>query len=104
MSASRDFLSTGAPAGNPLQPPGGGGTVDGMEARVASLEAHLEYVRRDIAELKSSSSVLRGDASELKVGLATLTERVRHLPGKGFIVTSVVSLATLVSAIVAARN
>jgi len=39
------------PGGPPLQPPGGGGTFDGMEARVSRLEAHLERAQKDIAEL-----------------------------------------------------
>jgi hypothetical protein len=39
-------LGNGPPAGPPLQPPGGGGTSDGMEARVTRLEAHIERAQR----------------------------------------------------------
>ncbi len=32
----------------------GGGTSDGMEERVARLETHFEYVRKDLDEIKTS--------------------------------------------------
>lgn len=41
-----------------LQHGGGGGTSDGMEARVTRLETHMEYVRRDLDEIKSLLRVL----------------------------------------------
>lgn len=31
---------------------GGGGTFDGMEARVAKLESDIDYIKRDIGEIK----------------------------------------------------
>lgn len=53
-----------------LQPPallndgGGGGTSDGMEGRVAKLEAHMEHLQADVAEVKA----------DLKSVLSTLTQ------------------------------
>jgi hypothetical protein len=90
----------------PLQSGGGGGTFDGMEARVAILETHVEYIRRDIGELKADVSEIRrdlggmkddfkSDVESVKVQLATLTERVNHLPSKGFIVKSLTVATTL---------
>jgi hypothetical protein len=46
----------------PLQPPGGGGTFDGMEARVAKLEAVVEHIQRDISDIKGDVRGLRTDA------------------------------------------
>ena len=55
-----------------LKAGGGGGTSDGMEARVARLEAHLETLR-------SESAATRTDITDMRVGLATLTERAGTL-------------------------
>jgi archaellum component FlaC len=95
----------------PLQSGGGGGTFDGMEARVAILETHVEYIRRDIGELKADVSEIRRDLSGMKddfksdvegvkVQLATLTERVNHLPSKGFIVTATLSSLSAIAALI----
>lgn len=60
-----------------LKSGGGGGTSDGMEARVAVLEAHVEHIRGELAKLAG-----------VPTDVATLKERVSHLPGKGFVVTA----------------
>ena len=80
------------PPDRPLQSGGGGGTFDGMEARVAALETHVGYIRRDIGEFKADVSEMRRDIEDLKVGQATLTERVNHLPSKGFIFTIAIAI------------
>src|SRR3546814_10195001 len=46
----------------------GGGASGGMESRVSSLETHMEYVRRDL--------------DELRVGQATIIDRLNHIPTK----------------------
>jgi prefoldin subunit 5 len=38
---------------------GGGGTLDGMEARVAKLESAVEFIQRDVAELKADIKEMR---------------------------------------------
>lgn len=43
---------------------GGGGTSDGME-RVAKLEAHMEHVLSDMAEVKHVLGTISGQLSEL---------------------------------------
>jgi hypothetical protein len=40
----------------------GGGTFDGMEPRVAKLEAAVEHIQSDIADIKGDVRALRGDA------------------------------------------
>lgn len=60
-----------------LRSGGGGGTsggMDGLTPRVARLEAHMERVRDDLGKLSS-----------VPADLARLTERVAHLPSKGYI-------------------
>jgi hypothetical protein len=86
-NVSRPNFGNKSPKGLPLQSGGGGGTFDGMEPRVAVLENNVEYIKRDIGELKAYMSVIRRDVESLKVSQGILTERVSHLPSKGFIFT-----------------
>lgn len=51
-----------------LKSGGGDGTYDGMEPRVAKLEAHMEHVRADLAKLAS----VPADLAELKAKIAEL--------------------------------
>lgn len=44
----------------PLNHGGGGGTYPPMETRVTRLETHMEYVRRDLDELKVGQTALAG--------------------------------------------
>lgn len=72
-----------------LPPGSGGGTSDGMEPRIAKLEAHMEHVRTELTKLAS-----------LPVQVARLEEKVAHLPSKGFIVTATMTSLAFVTAIV----
>ena len=65
---------------DPLKNGDGGGNSGDMERRLALVEDSVKELRRDVGDIK--------------VDLATLKERVAHLPGKGFIVS--VSLTSLV--------
>ena len=46
----------------PLPPAGGGGTFEGMETRVAALEADMKEVKSDLKKVLSDLSYLRGKA------------------------------------------
>lgn len=87
---AREAASAMAPA---LPPSGGGGTSGGMEARIAKLEADMEYVRRDVGDL-------RGDMRDVRDRLGRLEERVGHLPSKGFVVTATTASLALLTALV----
>lgn len=54
----------------------GGGGYGPLEERVNRLEGRIDKVSDDLGDVK--------------INLATLTERVAHLPSKGFIVSTVV--------------
>ena len=78
-----------------------------MNERIVILEAHADYVRRDIADLKSDVGAIRTDLGKLKdevgdlrTGLATLGVRVDHLPTKGFIVTATLSTMGFLGALI----
>jgi hypothetical protein len=88
-----------AAGSSPLQSAGGGGTFDDMlEARVAALEKDVEYIKRDVGELRSDVRDIKTGQSEIRVTLATLTERVGHLPSKGYINTVVMAGFALTTA------
>ncbi len=76
-----------------LKTGGGGGTSGGMESRVAKLEAHVETLRSDVSAIKK-------DVGDIRVGLATLIERVAHLPGKGFVITATTTTIALLTAVI----
>lgn len=57
-----------------------------MEQRVGRLERQQEQLARDV--------------TDLRVAVATISERVAHLPGKGFIVTATSTTIALIGALV----
>lgn len=75
-----------------LKSSGGGGTSDGMEGRIAKLEAHMETVRSDIGSLKA-------DVRDVRDRMTRLETKVDHLPSKGFVVTATTVALTLIAAI-----
>jgi hypothetical protein len=48
-----------------LKSGGGGGTSWGMEERVTRLETHMEYVRRDLDEIRGTLGRVEGTLAEL---------------------------------------
>ncbi len=76
---------------HPLEKGGGGGNDGGMEARVAKLEAAVEYIQKDVAEikseLKSMNEALRsfgndvnGEFRDVSRDVSTIKERLGHTP------------------------
>lgn len=70
-----------------LKSGGDGGNFDGMEARVARLEAQLDAVSRDI--------------TDLKIGQATLVERSQHLATKADLEKTATRIAVIIVALTA---
>lgn len=72
-----------------------------MEARVAKLESHIEYMRRDIADLRADAKSIGSDVSVLKIS-AKATEVMlghvdSHMVTKGKLALwALVGLATVV--------
>ena len=73
---------------------GGGGTYDGMEPRVARLEASVAHLERDVGELRS-------DVKDVRDRLTRIEERVTHLPTKGYIDARIIVLLAVVAALIA---
>jgi chromosome segregation ATPase len=56
-------------------PTGGDGGDNGMLERVVRLETDVEYIRRDMAEVKESAKNLMADTTDIKVRLEKLAGR-----------------------------
>lgn len=86
-------IAGSAPPASPPSPPlnngGGGGNFPDMEPRVKALETHMEYVRRDLERLAS-----------VPADLATVKERVSHLPTKEYLVRLIIGALALIAALV----
>jgi hypothetical protein len=56
---------------NILRPPGGGGTGDGMEARVAVLEQIAKDTREVLGDIKSELRDIRAEIKDIRNGQRT---------------------------------
>ena len=83
---------------------GSGAGGNGMEPRVARLEASVSHIERDIGELKADVREFRADIWDVRDRLARLEEKVFHLPSKGFIVASVLVALAVIAAMTAYQN
>jgi hypothetical protein len=99
VSLSQRRFGNEKPPGPPLQPPGGGDGGDMTEARVAVLETHVTHIKEDVGDMKQTLKDLHKDTSELRISSATLTESVKHLPSKGFVVTATLLALAVVAAL-----
>ena len=71
-----------------------------MEIKVGRLEAQMEGVDKSLHQVSSVLSSLDTRTRGVEVNLATLTERVAHLPSKGFIITTVLTASSVLAALV----
>jgi hypothetical protein len=67
----RTHLTVVSSGEHQLQSGGGGGTFDGMEARVAKLEADIEYIKRDVGELRTDMKDVRERTIKIEGSMAT---------------------------------
>ena len=62
--------------GNDGNPPHDGG----MEARVAKLEAAVDHIQRDLAEVRTSVAMVSNTLSAVQTDVAVIKERLSHTP------------------------
>ena|SRR5690606_18877563 len=79
----------GDPPRPPVDRPRGDGDNGGMESRIARLETTVEYIQRDIVEMKGHINALRTDVS----GIRTTDFRLTF----GAIITVALGLAGLMA-------
>ncbi|WP_141057460.1 hypothetical protein [Stenotrophomonas rhizophila] len=66
----------------PLENGSGGGNDGGMEARLAKLESDVDYIKRDVGEMRQALVKAADEASAARAHLATIKERLDHMPTK----------------------
>ncbi|HGM6772790.1 TPA: hypothetical protein ACKQAW_003385 [Stenotrophomonas maltophilia] len=54
----------------------------GMEARIAKLESSMEYVQRDMGEVRLALVKLADEVSQSRAELSAIRERLSHTPTK----------------------
>lgn len=77
----------------------GDGTSGGMEVRVARLEVDVDYIKRDVADIKADMRGVKTDITGIKIDLARIDERLKSMPTKWFVVTSVTAIIGLFTAL-----
>lgn len=79
---------------------GGGSGGSGVEARIAQLEVHVEYIKRDVAELRVDARETRDSIHSINTQITTLGQTVARLPNKGFIVKAVLTTLAVIAALI----
>ena len=74
----------------PVNDNGGG---DGMDPWQTSVEKRLDSLDNRLGRVE-------GRLGQVEISLATLAERVKHLPGKEFVVYAAISTVTALTAII----
>ncbi len=64
-----------------------------MESRLAKLEASISYIEKNLTETRS-------DTRDVRDRTIRLEEKVNHLPSKGFIVSSLMTVLALLTALI----
>lgn len=83
MALAKDRTSTQPPDPGVGPPPRGSGRdSDILHVEMAKIQSDAEYLKRDLGEVRT-------DMRDIRDRMATLEERVRHLPSKEFIVVVV---------------
>lgn len=81
-----------------LKSGGGGGTSGFMEERVTRLETHMEYVRRDLDDIKSGQTALLAAVQDLKT---EITSTRGTAAGKVTVITTGIAVVAILLAVIA---
>ena len=65
---------------------GSGG--DGMEPRIARLEADMDHVKRRLDEVAGRVSSLNDKVSALSIDVAVIKEKLTHVPSKTYAIVT----------------
>jgi hypothetical protein len=71
-----------------------------MEARLRVLELHVEYIKAALERIETTATSMKTDLSEVRIEAARLSEKVDHLPTKGYIVSVTMGGLALLGALI----
>jgi hypothetical protein len=78
----------------------GGGGDDGMEARIAKLEADVGYVKTRVDEAASNIRATGDKVGALGTEFAVLTEKAKHFATKSYSIATAVGIVGALSAVI----
>ena len=67
---------------------GGSGGDHRYEARIAKLEADLSNLNDSVKDIRVDNRTVATDLKSLLQRMSTIEAEIKHLPGRGFIVTT----------------
>jgi hypothetical protein len=83
-----------------LQYGAGAGRFEGMEARIASLEAHVDHIRDDIGDMRLDLKELTKTMGSAGAEMREFDSRINSLPTKGWMVVSLLVIAAALCAVI----
>jgi hypothetical protein len=78
--------------------PGNAGKIDYLEARIASIEAHVDHARDDIGDIRLDLREITKSVVAATAETRTLDNSISHLPGKGWIFTALLIFTAAICA------
>jgi hypothetical protein len=78
----------------------GAGRFEGMEARIASLEAHVDHIRDDIGDMRLDLKELTKTMGASGAGMREFDSRIDSLPTKGWMMATLLILTAVICAVV----
>ncbi|TMJ40784.1 MAG: hypothetical protein E6G87_01190 [Alphaproteobacteria bacterium] len=82
-----------------LQYGGGAGRFEGMEARIASLEAHVDHIRDDIGDMRLDLKEVAKTMGTAGAEMREFDSRINSLPTKGWMMATLLILAAIIFAV-----
>lgn len=76
----------------------GGSTSDGMDQRVTRLETHMEYVRRDLEDIRAGQASLLAAVQDLKSDLTSIRSSAA---GKVTVISTGIAIVAIILAVIA---
>jgi hypothetical protein len=102
MSDTDDLNTNGLQAGE-MRPPrvATGATVPyGTEARIASMEAHVDHMRDDLGDMRRDYRELTKAMAGTGTDMRALDDRISNLPGKGWMFTAMLLFTLIICAVI----
>src|SRR5262249_32629238 len=101
MSDTEDLNDNGLTASEPRQPRVSAAPAlsYGTEARIASMEAHVDHMRDDLGDMRRDYRDLTKAFAATGNDVRGLDDRISYLPGKGWMFTSMLLFTVIICAV-----
>jgi hypothetical protein len=71
-----------------------------MEARIASMEAHVDHMRDDLGDMRRDYRELTKAMAGTGNDMRALDDRISYLPGKGWMFTAMLLFTLIICAVI----